>query len=189
MLAYVFWHWPTPAADPERYAEAVVAFHESLAASPPAGFRGSRVHEVAAAPWVPVARAWEDWYLVDDFAALGALNEAAVSGARRGPHDAAAVLAAGGQGGVYRLLTALREPTAPRTTWCSKPAGVAYPDYLARLPPGEIWQRQLVHGPAPEFCVVGADAAATLGGVALATRVVYLSAGNAPDRGPRRGEP
>ncbi len=164
MLAYVFWHWPAPALDAARYAEALVGFHRSLGGSPPAGFRGSRVFEIEGAAWVPVECAYEDWYLVDDFAALGALNDAAVSGARREPHDAAARLAAGGQGGVYRLLGALGPAAAPRTTWCSKPAGEAYPQYLARLPSGEVWQRQLVLGPAPEFCVVGADATASVGG-------------------------
>lgn len=175
MLAYVFWHWPLPTVDPATYAEALVAFHRSLAAAPPPGMRRSRVFEVDAAPWVPVARAYEDWYLVDDFTALGALNEAAVSGARRDPHDAAARRAAGGQGGVYRLVAEATRPVAPPVTWCSKPAGVAYAEFLARLPAGETWQRQMVLGPAPEFCVRGADAAASLGGVAVTTRPVYES--------------
>jgi hypothetical protein len=176
VLAYLFWHWPANAVEPARYVEALVAFHRSLAAAPPPGFHGSRVYEVAAAPWAPVALAYEDWYFVDDFAALGALNDAAVSGARRSPHDGAARLVAGGKGGVYRQLTPALGRAAPCTTWCSKPAGVPYPDFLARLPPGETWQRQLVLGPAPEFCVVGADAAASLGGVALVARPVYAPA-------------
>jgi hypothetical protein len=175
MLAYVFWHWPSPTVEAARYAEALAAFHRSLGASPPPGMRGSRVFEIEAAPWVPVARAWEDWYFVDDFAALGALNDAAVSGARRAPHDAAAQLAAGGHGGVYRLLTALRDPSVPRTRWFSKPAGLAYPDFLARLPEGELWQRQMVLGPAPEFCIVGTDVAASLGGVLLSARPIRSS--------------
>src|SRR5512135_2820049 len=129
MLAYLFWHWPSPAVDPARYADALVAFHRSLAAAPPPGFRGSRVYELAGAPWVPVARAYEDWYLLDDFAALGALNDAAISGARREPHDAAARLAAGGQGGVYRRLAEARAGAGPWTTWCAKPAGVPYPEF------------------------------------------------------------
>jgi hypothetical protein len=184
MLAYVFWHWPAPAVDEARYAEALVAFHGALASAPSAGLRGSRVYAVEAAPWLPVARAYEDWYLVDDFAALGALNDAAVSGARRDPHDAAARLAGGGHGGVYHLIT----PSPPwgeragergpvhRTTWFGKPAGVPYAEFLARLPPGETWQRQLVLGPAPEFCLVGADAAAVLGGVVVQARPLHASA-------------
>ncbi len=175
MLAYVFWHWPAAAVDPARYAEALAAFHRSLAAAAPPGMRGSRVFEIEGAPWVPAGRAYEDWYLVDDFAALGALNDAAVSGARREPHDGAARLTGGGQGGVYRLLTSLREPALPRTTWCAKPAAEPYPAYLARLPDGEVWQRQLVLGPAPEFCVIGTDVAGILGGIAIPARTIHRS--------------
>ena len=37
----------------------------------------------------PTARAgYEDWYLLDDFAALGVLNEAAVGRGHRTAHDA-----------------------------------------------------------------------------------------------------
>ncbi len=177
MLAYLFWHWPAPTVDAARYAESLVAFHRALASDAPPGLRASRVYEVEGAPWLAVPRAFEDWYLVDDFAALGALNEAAVSGARRGPHDAAARLAGGGHGGVYRLVApgGQGEGVLDRTTWCSKPDGVPYPEFLARLPPGESWQRQLVLGPAPEFCVVGVDAAASLGGVAVAARRIHAS--------------
>ncbi len=175
MLAYVFWHWPAPEVDAARYAETLVAFHRVLASVPSPGLRGSRVYEVQGAPWVPVPRAFEDWYLLDDFTALGALNEAAVSGARREPHDSAARLAAGGHGGVYRMLApALRRPS-PTTTWCSKPAGVPYAEFLSKLPLAETWQRQMVLGPAPEFCLVGKDAAAALGGIAVAARPIYRS--------------
>jgi hypothetical protein len=155
MLAYVFWHWPAAGVPLEDYAQSVVAFHRALAASPPAGFRGSRLVAIEGAPWTGAERALEDWYLVDDFAALGALNEAAVSGARRGPHDAAAARAAGGAGGLYRRrATGARDPRC--ATWLSKPPGTSYPDFLARLPPStELWQRQLVLGPAPEFCWAG----------------------------------
>src|SRR5207253_6612299 len=47
---------------------------------------------------------YEDWYFVDDFTALGALNEAAVTVARKDPHDTVAKLAGGGAGGVYRNM-------------------------------------------------------------------------------------
>jgi hypothetical protein len=155
MLAYLFWHWPAPGVEAGHYADALFAFHRSLAASPPAGLRGSRVFLVEGAPWVPVERAYEDWYLLDDFAALGALNEAAVSGARRDPHDAAARLAAGGAGGLYRRLSG-SAGAAGRASWLAKPAGTGYAEFLARFSGGELWQRQLVLGPAPEFCLLGA---------------------------------
>jgi hypothetical protein len=175
MLAYVFWHWPAAGVEPARYAETLLAFHRALAAEPPSGFSGSRVFALERAPWLPAARAYEDWYLVDDFAALGVLNDAAVAAALRAPHDSAARLAGGGHGGLYRRLAAPAGPSSGWTTWCSKPAGVAYPAFLATLPPAETWQRQLVLGPAPEFCLVGIDAAAALGGHAVAIRQTFGS--------------
>lgn len=156
MLAYVFWHWAAPQAARDAYVERLRAFHRALRAAPPPGFRGSRVLAIEGAPWAPGSPAYEDWYLVDDFAALGALNEAAVTAARRAPHDAVASLVAGGAGGVYRRLSEGRDlPRASAVNWMSKPAGEGYASFLARLPAAEAWQRQLVLGPAPEFCVFG----------------------------------
>jgi hypothetical protein len=107
---------------------------------------------------------------VDDFAALGALNEAAVTAARQAPHDAVARLAAGGVGGVYRrLATAAAE--IDRVVWCAKPAGEPYAAFLGRLPAVEAWQRQMVLGPAPEFCLLG-PAPAGVEAVTVRARVV-----------------
>lgn len=151
----MFWHWPRPSLDLDRYAEALLAFHRSLRDDPPPGFRGSRVREVAGLPWVRSASGLEDWYLVDDWAALGALEQAAVTGPRRAPHDRAARLAEGGAGGVYGRLREGAQDAPEVVTWFAKPAGVPYPPFLAGAPPGELWQRKLVLGPAPEFCLAG----------------------------------
>ncbi len=172
MLAYVFWHWPAPGVDPGRYVDALLDFHRALAAAPSAGLRGSRVLAVERAPWTPVERAFEDWYLVDDFAALGALNEAAVSGPRREPHDGAARLAAGGAAGVYRRLCAGPRPW-DQVTWISKPPGMSYADLAARLPAAETWQRQMVLGPTPEFCLLGVGPPPGIEGRTLAVRALY----------------
>ncbi len=163
MLAYVFWHWPAPDVDRVRYAGSLAAFHRALRAAPPEGFVGSRVREVRGAPWVPAPLAFEDWYLVEDFAALGALERAAVSGPRRAPHDGAARLARGGTAGLYGRL---REGAAgaDRVAWFAKPAGMPYPDFLARVPPAELWQRKLTLGPAPEFCLAGGNPPADAAG-------------------------
>jgi hypothetical protein len=158
VLAYVFWHWPRAEFDLDRYVEALLAFHRSLRDDPPPGLRGSRVRELSGAPWVNGGRGLEDWYLVDDWAALGALEQAAVSGRRRLPHDGAARLALGGAGGVYGRLReeeAAAADAPDAVTWFGKPAGVPYPAFLAGAPPGELWQRKLVLGPAPEFCLTG----------------------------------
>jgi hypothetical protein len=155
-LAYVFWHWssgPAPA-----YAERLKAFHRALAAHPPRGFRSSRSFAVTNAQWLPRGDGFEDWYLIDDFAALGALNEAAVSGARRDPHDQVAALASGGAGGLYALKAG--EPgDVAAAWWFSKPPGTSYEAFFPRLLPpvrersAALWQRQMVLGPAPEFCL------------------------------------
>jgi hypothetical protein len=173
MLAYVFWHWCSLEVEETRYLEALIAFHRALSADPPTGFRGSRVVSVESAPWVPVAHAIEDWYFVDDFAALGALNEAAVTGRRSAPHDGAARLAAGGKGGVYRNLSS-GSRAADKVTWLSKPGGLDQKEFLARLPADvEVWQRQMVLGPAPEFRLSSAFSGAGFESCTLAVRSVY----------------
>jgi hypothetical protein len=170
MLAYVFWHWPAPGPDPRPYVERLLEFHRALRDARPVGFRGSRVLAIEGAPWAPGAPAYEDWYLVDDFAALGTLNDAAVTAARQVPHDAVARLAAGGAGGVYRRL-ATGPAGIERVAWCAKPAGEPYAAFLGRLPAAEAWQRQMVLGPTPEFCVFG-PAPAGVEAVTVQARVV-----------------
>ncbi len=151
MLAYVFWHWP---AIERGYQAAVIEFHRALAAHPPTGFRGSRVARVGPRPWLTVSSAYEDWYFVDDFAALGTLNDAAISGPRRAAHDAVAALPAGGTAALYGLLSG--DVLRPRhASFRSKPAGVTYASYVAGVPAGvEVWQRKMVLGAAPEFCIL-----------------------------------
>ena len=164
-LAYVFWHWsdgPAPA-----YGGRLVAFHRALAAHPPRGFRSSRSFAVSGAKWLPRNGAFEDWYLIEDFAALGALNEAAVSGARREPHDAVSALASGGAGGVYSLKAG--EVGEVAAAWSfSKPPGTTYDEFFAPyglLTPGQIFalmaQRHML-----EFGTSDKD----LGRIALACR-------------------
>lgn len=165
MLAYLFWHWSRAGADAAEYEAALAGFHRSLAAGSPPGFRRSLSFRLGAAPWVAAGEAaggYEDWYVVDDSAALDPLNAAAVSGARRAPHDRAAAGAAGGAGGLYRWQWGeLDLGEARAAAWLEKPGGVSYAAFEARL--GEwlgvgavaVWQRQMVLGPAPEYCVLG----------------------------------
>jgi hypothetical protein len=160
MLAYVFWHRPAVVAG---YEEALAAFHRTLAGDPPAGFHGSAALRLEAAPWLPgTGPAYEDWYLVADWTALGALNAHAAAGARAPAHDAVARVAATGAGGVYALRGGPAEPPAGgRTAWLAKPDGVDYPAFHAELERvladgGQAWQRQMTLGPAPEYAVVGA---------------------------------
>ena len=151
MLAYVFWHWP---AHETGYEAELLAFHRSLAAHPSAGFRGSRSERVGGRPWLPVPRAYEDWYFVDDFTALGALNDAAISGPRRAPHDAIAALPAGGAAALYGVVRG-DVPLPRHSAFRSKPPGVSYDTFYAGLPRDvQVWQRKMVLGPSPEFCLL-----------------------------------
>jgi hypothetical protein len=135
VLAYVFWHRPGDDVARSDYEERLRAFHDKLE-TPSASFR------LHALPWKPVD-GYEDWYLAEDWAALGALNEAALAAPRRAEHDAAAAASIAGWGGVYRLIDGAAEP--PEAVRWAHERGEAQ----------AVWQRQMVLGPAPEFCLAG----------------------------------
>lgn len=173
MLAYVFWHAPAAGGDVPAYEEALVAFHGALGDDPPSGFSGSAALQVTGAPWLPGGRGYEDWYLIGDFADLGTLNEAAVSGRRQEPHDAVALRSGHGAGGVYASWTGPPDVPTGGVRWFAKAPGTSYDDLRAALT-GTTWQRQLVLGPAPEFCVAGGPVHAVGTTVATTTsEVVY----------------
>src|SRR5437764_3432285 len=97
VLAYLFWHRPRHADAADEYEQAEISFHRSLAHRPPVGLIGSAVFRLDELPWAQAPAdgaaasqpgpAYEDWYLVEDFAALGVLNEAAVGRGHRTSHD------------------------------------------------------------------------------------------------------
>ena len=167
LLAYVFWHWRQPSAERNAYEAAQQAFQRALTASPSPGFVRSFSHAIAGAPWANQgSEAYEDWYLVRGSDALDPLDEAAVTAARKGAHDAAASLAAGGTAGLYQLKLGAA-PSAPRSTqWFVKPAGMSYPQLFAAIEPalapvgGSLWVRKMTLGPSPEFCVLAREPAA-----------------------------
>jgi hypothetical protein len=159
LLAYVFWHWKRDDVAASDYEYRQRGFHSALEASPSQGLVTSFSVGISKAPWAASSEAYEDWYVVQDFGSLGVLNEAAVSSSRAQPHDAAASVAAGGAGGVYRLKfgTVLRRPQY--ASWFAKPAGMLYRELFDQLAPvidranGALWMRQMVLGPAREFCL------------------------------------
>jgi hypothetical protein len=159
LLAYVFWHWKRPEVTAMDYEDRQRGFHAALAASPSPGFINSFSVGVSNAPWTSSSDAYEDWYVVQDFTALGVLTEAAVSGSRSRPHDVAASVAADGVAGVYGLKfgTALNHPQYAH--WFGKPDGMPYRDLFSHIAPivdrveGALWMRQMVLGPAREFCL------------------------------------
>ena len=161
MLAYVFWHWPQPSVGWETYLAHLEAFHRTLAANSPPGFRHSAVFGIEDANWLETSGpVYEEWYLLDNSAAMDPLNDAAVSGACEEPHNLVARNAAGGTGGLYRLRSAkevLRE--ARFAVWLSKPEGVSYRSFYETLAPltsqrsVALWGRQMTLGPTSEFCL------------------------------------
>lgn len=165
MLAYLFWHWPKHHVETGAYEQSLGLFHKTLASVALDSFYGSVVFRVKGTPWVSLEpRVYEDWYLLEGSFALDLLNEAAVSGSCREPHEEAARAAAGGVGGLYRLKSG--EPTVAEShfaTWLTKPPGTSYQDFYSRIEPWtsrsgpSLWQRQMVLGPAPEFCLLGTD--------------------------------
>jgi len=166
VLAYLFWHRPGEGVDTDVYERAAERFHRSLAHTPPMGLCGSALYRVKDVPWLAGDRVYEDWYLLDDFPALGVLNEAAVAHGHRTAHDEVARHFGAGAGGLYGLLEGhadLAGAPPPLAVWVSRPPEAskqALGDLLADgIDPehASLWRRQLVLGPAPEYCLLARE--------------------------------
>ena len=165
MLAYVFWHWPQRNVDEALYVDHLVSFHHTLASNKPEGFNRSTVFRINDVPWLDsTGVAYEEWYLLDDSAAMDKLNDGAVSGACEQPHNQVAREAAGGIGGLYRLRAGQEHLSHSRfAVWLAKPTGVSYPALFTALEPLSsragtgLWIRQMTLGPTTEFCLYSAD--------------------------------
>lgn len=152
MLAYVFSHRPAGGVDIGDYEAALRRFHATLASAPPNGFVSSSTFMVG--------NRYDDWYLVENSAALDVLNEAAVTGVRSHAHNAAARMAVDGVGKLYSLAGG-EPPSGPGYEMrFSKPAGTSYADLYERTQPysgrpgASLWRRMMVLGPPPEFCLI-----------------------------------
>ncbi len=162
MLSYVFWHVPAGTTAAGEYEESLTRFHVDLAAG--GGAAGSCWSRIEGVPWLAGSPVYEDWYLVEDFAALGRLNQAAVDLARRPSHDSVAALAGEGTAGLYGLVASDRLSTArpapsrrdAQALWFAKPRGMSYADLVGSIEgEGRLWQRRMTLGPTPEFCLEG----------------------------------
>jgi hypothetical protein len=177
VLAYISWHRPASTVDTDAYERALEQFHRSLAHRSPNGFRGSATFRAAELPWLSshvhggsapdVSVGYEDWYLLDDWAALGVLEEAAVSHGHVSAHDKVASLSGVATGAVYRFLeghAGLDE--AHVAVWVARSSGHEHPSLSALLGDGMdpavegLWRRCLGLGPAPEFCLLASEASA-----------------------------
>ena len=169
MLAYLSWHRAAAGVEQARYEQALGHFHRSLARQPPSGFHGSVALRMAELPWflpltgAEAAPGYEDWYLIDDWSAVGVLEEAAVSHGHRTVHDASAALAGAATGSVYRLIEGSPRLDARQATWVTRKRGHEHPSLEALLGDGidprrdGLWRRCLGLGPAPEYCLLAAE--------------------------------
>lgn len=130
------------------------------------GYLGSVVTRLEErAPWFQQesnSEGYEEWYIVTGSDKLDALNDIAVSGARKEPHDNAAKNVLDMHAGLYRLRTgSLSNVSGTRVIWFSKPQGTSYdslyneiPSYLKKdSKAATLWRRQMVLGPTSEFCL------------------------------------
>src|SRR2546421_11645813 len=100
MLTYVFWHQRESKIAREEYQERLVAFHRILRERQPQGFLFSMILEMAQLPWMEEGReAYEDWYIVENSAALDPLDDVAANRIIRGPPYQVGRCGGGGGGG------------------------------------------------------------------------------------------
>jgi hypothetical protein len=185
VLAYICWHRPAPDVQGAEYEHALERFHRSLAHRRPSGFRGSAAFRVQGLPWLTspqeqsrgssegrscAAADYEDWYLIDGWASLGVLEEAAVSRGHITSHDALVVKTDFAIGAVYSLCEGHAQLGRVRlSTWVSAAPGHSSPqigeflgDGMDRESAG-LWRRCLGLGPAPEYCLLGGEPSAGIG--------------------------
>lgn len=163
MLAYVFWHERRLDANDDGYQRDATEFQSRLAEVPLDGFAGARTFAIGSLPWSDAGAAFEDWYLLRGSADLDELNDAAVSGNRTPSHDRLAAEATFGAGGLYNLRRGNAHDAHPVGQWFAKPPNMAYADVddvvaSVAAPDHALWQRRMVLGPAPEFCLTGTHA-------------------------------
>jgi hypothetical protein len=191
VLAYLSWHRAAAGVDPGAYENALERFHRSLAHQPPSGFRGSVALRLSELPWLAPsdgadadAAGYEDWYLLDDWNAVGVLEEAAPAHGHETAHRQIASLARAASGAVYRLVEGSGRPSdahgeaigasaaigAREAIWVEHRPGRERPSLGDLLGDGidpardALWRRCLGLGPAPEYCVLAAQPPAGVAG-------------------------
>jgi len=158
MLAYLFWHRPYARVDRRRYEAAIERFQSDLKAAKPPGFVDAASFAIEPVAWLGGLPGYEDWYLLEGAWAIDPLNGFAIAGHVQAPHDDVAALMEEGHGGLYADTGGATVFAAQSTVhWLTRPRGIQWQPALdavrAHCPRANIWRRQMVLGPAPEFAV------------------------------------
>lgn len=164
MLAYLFWHARPDNISAAQYEKTLLHFGAALADAKVPGLLDNTSYSVGTTPWLGEA-GYEDWAWLDGFASLEALNEHAVTGPMKQPHDAIAQMTRhGGFGALYSLVAGEHRPLGDsKVIWLSRPRGIDWRRALRAIVDSAdsdvtAWRRLMVLGPAPEFALVGPPA-------------------------------
>jgi hypothetical protein len=173
VLAYLSWHRPAPTVERSAYERALEQFHHSLAHQPPCGFHGSTAFRAPELPWLGTdgegdGGGYEDWYLLEDWAAVGVLEEAAVSHGHASLHEQVASRAGVSSGAIYRLIEghAAQLSGVRVAVWVTRSRPRERPSLEALLGDGMdpatagLWRRCIGLGPAPEYCLLATEPSA-----------------------------
>ena len=161
MLAYIFWHWPSQVS-PADYERDQLAFQRALTAAAPEGFLESAIFRAAAAPWLPASAGLRGLVSGRRLRRAWAAQRRGGGGGRSGgARSSRGPVPRPCAGALYRLRSG--EPRiegTPAAHWVTKPREMGYADFDAGLaellaePAVSLWRRQMVLGPAPEFCLL-----------------------------------
>lgn len=162
MIAYVFWHQKLEHVRADEYEQALVDFQEMLLKADIPGYLGAVVSKIEGAHWMSYDKSgYEDWYFLSGSEVLDKLNHMAVSGDRKDPHSSASRLAVNMHAGVYHLWKSeTHYSDAEWSVWFEKPPTMLYEqmyEEMCRFLPncdGDLWRRQMVLGPTPEYCLM-----------------------------------
>ncbi len=164
MLAVVFWNARRESCSVDSYADALHRFHQELNGDKPHGFRFSTTYVVDALPWLSSkTEVYEDWYVMANFAAMDALDEAVIDTERLPAHRELMTQASTAYGGIFYLKSGpARMDKFSYAHWLPRPRGVAAEDIATQAKQRNpelkcsVWTRAMALGPS-EYCLLGSE--------------------------------
>jgi hypothetical protein len=145
----------------KTYENALITFHRSLYNFGVKGYIGSQTFKIEGAYWMGASESgYEDWYLLKDSSVMDKLNQAAVSGSVKDPHNTAAHMATSLHAGLYVIKSPYPSFLSGKSAvWFTKPREMDLNQILSNYGNsndniGDLWMRLMVLGPTPEYCIV-----------------------------------